>query len=81
MPESLWLFSVLSGYYFLTRYVYFKYKCDRLETQRLVFNSIISGSLIFLFVYFVRVIVGFFTQNGYVKPITFYIDYQYKSSL
>ena len=39
MPESLWLFPILSGYYFLTRYVYFKYKYDRIETQRRAKNT------------------------------------------
>jgi hypothetical protein len=62
MPESLWLFPVLSGYYFLTRYVYLKYKYDRIETQRLVFNSIITGSIIFFFTYLGRIILN------YLKP-------------
>jgi hypothetical protein len=58
MPESLWLFPILSGYYFLTRYVYLKYKYDRIETQRLIFNSIITGSVLFIITYFIRVIVS-----------------------
>lgn len=58
MPESLWLFPILSGYYFLTRYVYFKYKYDRIETQRLVFNSVITGSILFLFVYLFRILIS-----------------------
>lgn len=60
MPESFWLFPILSGYYFLTRYVYFKYKYDRIETQRLVFNSVITGSIIFFFTYLGRVILNYF---------------------
>lgn len=60
MPESLWLFPILSGYYFLTRYVYFKYKYDRIETQRLVFNSVITGSILFFFTYLGRIIVNYF---------------------
>lgn len=60
MPESLWLFPILSGYYFLTRYVYFKYKYDRIETQRLVFNSVITGSILFFFTYLVRIILNYF---------------------
>lgn len=60
MPESLWLFPILSGYYFLTRYVYLKYKYDRIETQRLIFNSIITGSVLFFFTYLGRIIVNHF---------------------
>ena len=70
MPESLWLFPILSGYYFLTRYVYLKYKYDRIETQRLIFNSVISGSILFMFVYFVRVLISLILPNS--------INYLYK---
>lgn len=62
MPESFWLFPILSGYYFLTRYVYLKYKYDRIETQRLVFNSVITGSVLFFFTYLGRIILN------YLKP-------------
>lgn len=58
MPESLWLFPILSGYYFLTRYVYLKYKYDRIETQRLIFNSVITGSILFMITYLIRVIIS-----------------------
>lgn len=58
MPESLWLFPIVSGYYFLTRYVYLKYKYDRLEPQRLIFNSVVTGSLIFLLLYIFRILLS-----------------------
>lgn len=60
MPESFWLFPILSGYYFLTRFVYLKYKYDRIETQRLIFNSVITGSILFLLVYLSRIVITFF---------------------
>lgn len=63
MPESLWLFPILSGYYFLTRYVYLKYKYDRIETQRLVFNSVIAGSVLFFFLYLGRICLNYFKPN------------------
>lgn len=58
MPESLWILPLLSGYYFLSRYIYKKYKYDRLEPQRLIFDSFIAGTILFLITYIVRIIVS-----------------------
>nr|WP_314867039.1 hypothetical protein [uncultured Flavobacterium sp.] len=74
MPDSLWLFPILSGYYFLTRYVYFKYKYDRIETQRLIFNSVITGSVLFFFTYLVRILLNFFWPT----LIPFFYEILYK---
>ena len=49
MPWNLLVFPLLGGYYFLSRCYYFKWKYERLERQRLIFNSTILGAF-FLFV-------------------------------
>lgn len=58
MPESLWVLPLLSGYYFLSRYIYRKYKYERLEPQRLIFDSFIAGSLFFFTTYLLRIIIS-----------------------
>lgn len=68
MPDSLWLLPILGGYYFITRFVYKKYKYARLETQRLIFDSIIAGVLTFLIVYVLRTIFTLFF-TGYIENI------------
>lgn len=57
MPESLWVLPLLSGYYFLSRYIYKKYKYQRLEPQRLIFDSFIAGTVLFLLTYILRIII------------------------
>ena len=74
MPESFWLFPILSGYYFLTRFVYLKYKYDRIETQRLIFNSVITGSILFLLVYLSRIVITFFKPE--IVPTIYEFLYQ-----
>lgn len=43
MPYNLLLLPLVAGYFILTNFVYFKYKYQRLPSQRLLFSSIIAG--------------------------------------
>ncbi|SHF60080.1 hypothetical protein SAMN05444483_101735 [Salegentibacter echinorum] len=57
MPYSLWILPLISGYFVITKYDYFKYKYQRLESQRLIFHSILYGIVIFFFFYIIRLII------------------------
>ena len=59
MPYNLWIFPLLSGFYFLIKYKYNTYKYQRLDSQILIFHSILYGIFIFLGVYLIRVILTF----------------------
>lgn len=58
MTASLWFLPLVSGYLFLSRYIYKKYKYSRLETQRLIFDSFIYGGLFFLATYLLRIVIS-----------------------
>ncbi|MBG7611631.1 hypothetical protein IU405_05145 [Polaribacter sp. BAL334] len=58
MPYNLWIFPLLSGFYFLMKYKYNTYKYQRLDSQILIFHSILYGILIFLGLYTIRVIIS-----------------------
>lgn len=59
MPYNLWIFPLLSGFYFLIKYKYNTYKYQRLDSQILIFHSILYGIFIFLGIYLIRVIISF----------------------
>jgi len=46
MPFNLLLFPLVGGYYFLIRFKHFKYLHQRLERQKLLFNSVIAGTIL-----------------------------------
>ncbi len=54
MPYNLLIFPLVGGYYFLVTSLRFKYIHQRLDRQRLIFNSAIAG-LVFLFLSFLIV--------------------------
>lgn len=58
MPYNLWIFPLLSGFYFLIKYKYNTYKYQRLDSQILIFHSILYGIFIFLGVYSIRIILS-----------------------
>ena len=43
MPWNLLLLNLVAGYYLLTRSHYFKFEQQRLDRQRLIFESILLG--------------------------------------
>jgi len=53
MPFNLLLFPLVGGYYFLITFKHFKFLHQRLERQRLLFNSVIAGSILLLFSFFI----------------------------
>lgn len=71
MTTSLWFLPLVCGYFFLSRYVYKKYKYSRLETQRLIFDSFIYGVLFFILTYLFRVLIFF------ISPEIIYQSYNF----
>ena len=57
MPWNLLILPLVSGYLLLTKLNHFKYRQQRLERQRLVFDSVLLGILAFTFTYILRLIV------------------------
>ena len=63
MPYNLWIFPLLSGFYFLIRYEYNRYKYQRLDSQILIFHSILYGIFIFFGIYLIRTILSLIFPN------------------
>jgi hypothetical protein len=59
MPWNFLILPLIAGYYLLTRSYYFKFKQQRLDTQRLIFETILLGVGVTIITYFIRAIVGF----------------------
>lgn len=56
MPWNLLLFPLVAGYYIFTKSYYFKFKQQRLDQQRLIFESIILGVIASGITYAIRLI-------------------------
>lgn len=56
MPYNVLLIPLIGGYYFLSNFLFFKYKYQRVGSQRLVLNSALAGIFVGIFSYIVRLI-------------------------
>ena len=63
MPYSLWILPLISGYFIINNYIYFKYQSQRLSSQRLIFQSIIAGIIAFLLLYAFRILLDWLFPN------------------
>ncbi|UJH68316.1 hypothetical protein [Allomuricauda sp. SCSIO 65647] len=57
MPYNLLLLPLIGGYFFITTFVYLKYKYRRLSAQRILFASIITGTIFLFIVFIIRAIL------------------------
>lgn len=57
MPWNFLILPLVAGYYLLTRSYYFRFKQQRLDTQRLIFESVLLSVCLTIFTYLIRVIV------------------------
>lgn len=71
MPYNLWIFPLLSGFYFLIKYKYNTYKYQRLDSQILIFHSILYGIFIFIGLYLFRIILSFLFPRLIVNIYSF----------
>lgn len=56
MPLNLLILPLIAGYYLLTRSNYFKFRAQRLDRQRLIFDSILLGILLISLTFLIRLI-------------------------
>lgn len=63
MPWNLLILPLVAGYYLLTRFYPFKYKQQRLDRQRLIFESILLAVCVSVITYFIRLFIEFITPN------------------
>jgi hypothetical protein len=56
MPWNFLILPLVAGYYLLTRSFYFRFKQQRLDTQRLIFESVLLSVGITIITYIIRVI-------------------------
>jgi hypothetical protein len=59
MPYNLLIFPLCGGYFILLNFVYFKYRYQRLSSQRILFNSIIAGVFLLFFTFILRAFIAF----------------------
>lgn len=74
MPWNLFIFPLVAGYYLLTRSYFFKYKQIRLDRQRLIFETVLWGTLIGFLIFSFRYALEFcfpefFTQISQALPL------------
>lgn len=55
MPWNLFILNLVAGYYLLTRSYYFKFEQQRLDRQRLIFESVILGVGLTITSYILRI--------------------------
>lgn len=56
MPFNLLLFPLVGGYYFLITFKLYKYRFQRLDNQKLLFNSVIAGAFLLLSAFIITII-------------------------
>ena len=57
MPYNLFLLPLAAGYFLVVNFVLFKYKYQRLSSQRLLFSSIIAAICVIAFFFLFRAII------------------------
>lgn len=60
MPWNFLIIPLVAGYYLLTRSYFFKFQQQRLDRQRLIFESILLAVLLSVLTFVVRIICSFF---------------------
>lgn len=75
MPWNLLIFPLAGGYFILTRCFYFKFRQQRLDRQRLIFESILMGSAVAAVAYTARFVLGYYFPDFVDKT---YNSFPYK---
>jgi hypothetical protein len=64
MPWNFLILPLVAGYYVLTRSYFFRFKQQRLETQRLIFESILLSVVITILTYIIRFVADYFSPTA-----------------
>jgi len=67
MPFNILLLPILGGYYFISNHYYYKFKLQRLDSQKLLFDSILVGVLFSIISYIIIASIQFLLPNVSVK--------------
>lgn len=67
MPWNLFIFPLAAGYLLLTRCHYLKPYQQRLDRQRLIFESILYGALMFGIAFFIRLLIEYCFPGFLIK--------------
>jgi hypothetical protein len=59
-PVNLLIFPIIGGYYLLIRAELFRYRQQRLEPQKLIFNSFLGGIILIIISWGVTAVVAYF---------------------
>lgn len=68
MPYNLLLLPLCGGYFILLNFSYFKYRYQRLSSQRLLFSSVIAGVFLLFTTLLLRYFIGILFP--YLIPVT-----------
>lgn len=68
MPWNLLILNLVAGYYLLTRSYYFKFEQQRLDRQRLIFESVLLGVALTITSYVLRIIFEY-VSPGIFKAV------------
>lgn len=60
MPYNLLLLPLAGGYFILLRFVYYKFKYQRLNSQRILFSSIVTGIFLLISCFILRAFLEYF---------------------
>jgi hypothetical protein len=63
MPWNFLILPLVAGYYLLTRSYFFRFKQQRLETQRLIFESVLLSVVMTIITYLIRIIIEFLSPS------------------
>lgn len=71
MPFNLLLFPLVGGYFIISHSEWFRYKTQRLESERLIFNSVIAGCVLLCGCWFLKSLsfIVFEPQMIYIKSL------------
>lgn len=77
MPYNLLILPLCGGYFILLNFVYFKYRYQRLSSQRILFNSIITGVFLMFFTFGLRALVTYLFPN-FIENIFIYLSLRFQ---
>jgi hypothetical protein len=63
MPWNFLILPLVAGYYLLTRSYFFRFKQQRLDTQRLIFESVLLSVLMTIITYLIRILLEYFSPT------------------
>lgn len=58
MPFNLLIFPIVGGYYILIRSRYYRYRQQRVDRQKLIFNAIFAGILLLIFSWIITGVIS-----------------------